>query len=118
MYQVFETILIQPQGIPLFPYHLARMQGVAQQLWQKTLHVPDLQTELLRQAEGRVCRCRLLYDADGYQLQTDPWMKRSLHALHLVHAPHLKYTIKYTDRRALQQRLHGLRDAEDVLILQ
>jgi 4-amino-4-deoxychorismate lyase len=87
---------------------LRKVPGVP--LLHEVLQVPD------EFREGTV-KCRFLYGSEEYTAEYSLYTPRKIRSLKLVNGDHLDYSLKYTDRRPLEQLLEQRGDCDEILIV-
>jgi len=73
---------------------------------------------LIRPPDGRLYRCRMIYDATDFSIEYLPYIKRTVQKLRPVHADTLEYALKFADRSAIDRLFACRGDADDILIIQ
>lgn len=119
MYRLFETIRIE-DGVP---QHLAWHQARMEEAYKRSFRRPGapLLTDVLQVPDGfrdGTVKCRFLYDRSGYAAEFLVYTPRKIRSLKLVNGDHLTYSMKYTDRRSLEELLQQRGDCDDILIVQ
>jgi len=111
---LLETIRCE-EGLPLhLPYHQKRLDDSLQSLSINTGY--DLKTLITPPVRG-VFRCRFLYDSEHYSIDFIPYVPKKISSLKLIHADHLEYPLKYSNRDTLNALFEQRGDCDDVLIV-
>lgn len=112
---LLETIRCEG-GIPLhLSYHQHRLERSLKALGLKTHY--SLSDLILPPNDG-VYRCRFLYDALGYSVEYHPYSPKKISKLKLVDASGLDYSLKYSNRKTLDELFKKREGCDDILILQ
>ena len=118
MFPLFEAIRIE-EGMPQhLEWHQARMDDSFLRFFGRT-GAPLLKTVLQVPEEFRsgVVKCRFLYGRTSWTTEFSVYTPRKIETLRLVSGDHLEYSMKYTDRFALEELMKQRGDCDDILIV-
>jgi len=73
--------------------------------------------EILKAPQSGLYRCRVVYDANGYEVSYHHYVKRSIKRLKLVYDDKIEYSKKYADRSSLDALYEQKLECDDVLIV-
>ena len=108
--KLLETIKAQDGMLFHLPFHQLRLESA---LEGSSL---DL-AQILEPPVHGLYRCRVVYDAKGYEVSYHPYAKRSVEKLKLIEDNSIEYCKKYADRSALDTLFTKKEEADDVLIV-
>jgi len=112
--QLLETIRCEG-GHPLhLNYHQQRVDRSLKQLGYDARY--DL-ASLIKVPDGKLYRCRIVYDAETFAVEYIPYVKRVVRKLQLVQADGLDYELKYADRSPIDRLFAQRGGADDILIV-
>ncbi len=118
-YPVFESIRYQDGSYIGLEYHLMRMQRTYRRLYAAECPF-DLKKILDGPADCRwvngLYKVRFLYNRDAYEIQKEPYQRAVIRHFGLVEAGDLDYSLKYTDRSALDALKAGSEQDEIIII--
>jgi len=112
--QLLETIRIQDGQAAHLDYHQQRVDQSLKQLGYDARY--DL-ASLIEVPDHALYRCRIVYDAAGFEIEFIPYRKRTVRTLQLVQTDGLDYALKYADRSALERLFAQRGAADDILIV-
>ena len=115
MYQVFESIKVVDHQYYNLTYHLERMQRTCMALWGREKSTNILIHQLNEQSTKALCKCKVMYDADGHVLEFFQYTKKELHQLLIVNDNSISYEHKYIDRNVFNAAAE-LRDQHQDII--
>jgi 4-amino-4-deoxychorismate lyase len=118
MFPLFETIKIE-EGVPQhLECHQSRMDDSFLRYFGRT-GAPLLRAVLQVPEEfgSGVVKCRFLYGRTSWTTEFSVYTPRKIETLRLVTGDHLEYSMKYTDRFALEELLKQRGDCDDILIV-
>ncbi len=117
MKQFVETIRIE-NGVPrLFDEHVARLQNTALHYFGTSLEISIQQLLPPPAMKQNVLKCRVLYSEKIESVEFEPYQKRNIQNLKLVHDNRIGYTYKSTDREQLNRLLAQKGDADEIIIV-
>ncbi len=61
---------------------------------------------------------RLTYERKHFQIEFSPYRERLFNAFYLVESPHLEYSLKYADRKPLEELKENFPSDAEIIILQ
>ena len=108
--KLLETIKAQDGVLFHLPFHQLRLESAIGE------NVIEL-SEILDPPKSGLYRCRVVYDAEGYEVSYHPYSKRSVTKLKLIEDNSIEYAKKYADRSSLNALFAQKEDADDVLIV-
>ncbi|MFZ2889584.1 aminotransferase class IV [Sulfuricurvum sp.] len=112
---LLETIRCKDGIAHHLSYHQDRLERSL-----RSLNIPinyDLKTLIFPPITG-LYRCRFLYDAQHYTIEFHPYTPKAITSLKLIHADHLKYSLKYVERSNITDLIKQREDCDDILIIQ
>jgi len=121
MYPLFETIRIE-DGIPMhLEWHQQRLDLSFSRYFgrscttklKEVFRVSGIPEEF---RSGRV-KCRFRYSADMFEIHFEQYAPRQINTLRMLMVDDLDYSLKYTDRTALNKLLAERGDCDDILII-
>jgi len=118
MYPLFESIKIEDGQAPHLSWHQERVNRSYPQLFDSAN--PFLLEELLRIPEAvksGLFKARFVYAEKEYYWEFHPYSPKKIKRLKLVEANDLDYSLKYQDRKALNELLEGKKKKTEVIIL-
>lgn len=118
MFPLFEAIKIQ-EGVPQhLEWHQARMDDSFLRYFGRT-GAPVLKALLQVPEEfgSGVVKCRFLYGRTGWTTEFLEYVPKRMRTLRLVTGDHLEYSMKYTERYALEELLKQRGTCDDILIV-
>lgn len=122
--QLFETFCIMDEQVLRWPFHLARMKAACLQLgwhdWSEDMHhaLNEACKALPRSSKRQRIKGRCVYNHSGIvELTFSPYTPRQVRRLRSVAADALDYSLKTTDRTAINQCFSQKEDCDDVVIL-
>ena len=118
MFPLFESIRIE-KGVPQhLEWHQARMDDSFLRYFGRT-GAPLLKVVLQVPEEfGRgVVKCRFFYGRTGWTTEFSVYLPKRVRTLQLVTGDHLGYSMKYTDRYALEELLKQRGSCDDIMIV-
>ncbi|MBP1616176.1 MAG: hypothetical protein H6Q14_3 [Bacteroidetes bacterium] len=117
MKQFVETIRVE-NGVPrLFAEHFARLQNTALHYFGTSLEISAQQLLPPPGIKENVLKCRVLYSGKIENIEFQPYQKRNIRNLKLVHDNCIDYTYKSTDREQLNRLLAQKGDADEIIIV-
>ncbi len=118
MSRFFETLRIEEGKICNLSHHQARFENTRSSLLGTDQH-PSLAKLIRVPAEFRkgLIRCRILYDRHVDRIEFEPYFRRPVRSIRLVHADSVTYPFKYTDRSQLQELFDQREGCDDILIV-
>jgi 4-amino-4-deoxychorismate lyase len=113
----FETIKIQDSEPMHLEYHQKRYESVLSHFNKK-----DFKTlkDYIDAPKNGLYRCRLVYtpdDIDNIKVEYFEYKKRDVRTLKIIHDNEIEYTLKSTNRTALDELFLKREDAQDILIV-
>jgi len=118
MFPLFESIKIE-NGVPRnLPWHQERIavsfrkyfnSGTAPEL-KKIIRVPGAY-------EKGTVKCRFLYDNQSWSLEFSAYSPVKIETLQLTEADSLDYSLKYSDRSAIDQLVMRKGNCDDILMV-
>lgn len=111
---LLETLRCENARLLHCSYHQERLEKSLRSLGIETHY--DLRT-LIDPPPSGIYRCRFLYDADGYSVEFIPYTQKTISSLKLVIADTLEYSLKYSNRKALDALFDLRNGCDDVLIV-
>lgn len=119
MYPLFETLCLLDGEIQHAEWHERRfLRSYLREFGQQPsyslldgLKIP----EEFRKGKNRL---RILYNSKETKAEIEPYQTAPLNRLRLIEAPEIDYSLKWTDRSALNRLKEQKGEADDVLILQ
>ncbi|MEX2371645.1 MAG: aminotransferase class IV family protein [Bacteroidales bacterium] len=118
MFPLFEAIKII-DGVPQHPdWHQARMDDSFLRYFGRP-GAPLLARVLKVPVEFRkgIVKCRFLYDRTTTAMEFAEYVPKRVRTLQLVTGDHLEYSMKFTDRYALEELLKQKGSCDDILIV-
>jgi 4-amino-4-deoxychorismate lyase len=118
MFPLFESIKIE-EGIPQrVEWHQARMNDSFLRYFGRS-GAPYLARALKVPVEYRtgIVKCRFLYGRNATAMEFSAYEPKPVRTLQLVSGDHLEYSMKYTDRYALNELLKQKGSCDDILIV-
>ncbi len=115
MYQVFESIKVVDHQYYNLTYHLERMQRTCMALWGRHKSMDTLTRQLNEQSTKALCKCKVMYDADGHVLEFFPYTKKELHQLLIVNDNNISYEHKYSNRNVFNAAAEFRDQHQDVI---
>jgi len=109
--KLLETIKAEDGILFHLPFHQQRLESA---LGQSSIQL----SEILNPPKNGLYRCRVVYNAEGYEVSYHPYVKRSITKLKLIADNFIEYSKKYADRSALDLLFAQKEEADDVLIVQ
>jgi len=113
--QLLETIRCENGSVQHLTYHQQRVERSLRSLGSNREY--DL-ASLITPPDNKLYRCRVIYDANSFNIEYIPYQKRIIQTLQTVQADRLDYTLKYADRTDLDQLFVQRGEADDILIIQ
>lgn len=113
-----ETIRIQEGELMNLSYHQERFERTRRLELGLSLH-PEL-TQVIQIPDGLdqgKFKCRILYGAEIERIEYEPFTRHLVSSLKLVHADHIVYNYKYSDRNGLQELYDRRGACDDILIV-
>ena len=110
---LLETIKIEDGEIFNLKYHQKRSTKSRQILFNST-DILDLSTHIDPPQKG-LYRCRILYAKELHSIKYIPYTEKDIHTLKIVPSQ-IEYTLKYSNRDALNALLLEHKDSDEVLI--
>lgn len=113
-YPLFETIKYCDGRFFLIPYHYQRIRHSVQTFFQvDCLFLSRLEEKLrIIQLQG-LHKVKVFYNQDDFVIHTEPYFKRRITKLKIIHANEVCYELKYTNRSQLTDLKFG---DEEVLV--
>ena len=108
--KLLETIKAHNGVLFHLPFHQLRLESA---IGENLIEL----SEILNPPKSGLYRCRVVYDAEGYEVSYHPYSKRSVTKLKLIEDNSIDYAKKYVDRSALNALFEKKEDADDVLIV-
>lgn len=118
MFPLFESIKIE-EGIPQrLEWHQARMDDSFLRFFGRP-GAPALARVMKVPADYRsgVVKCRFLYGRTSWTTDFSVYTPRKIESLRLVTGDHLEYSMKFTDRYALEELQKQKGSCDDILIV-
>lgn len=118
MYPLFETIQLRDGQLKHLDWHQQRFSQAFESYFGS---LPDyslrerLNKEVLPKAG--LYKLRLSYNAQDTKLEIEPYQIKPIQSLKLVHAPEVEYSLKYTNRKVLNDLWAKCGTCDDVLIV-
>ncbi|QSZ42539.1 branched-chain amino acid aminotransferase [Sulfurimonas aquatica] len=109
-----ETIKIVDGVVMNLLYHQRRLDTVLNLL--NTTTIWNLQ-DLIKPPSSGVYKCRLLYNEKTINIEYIKYEKRSIKRLKLVYDNTIEYSIKYEDRKCLNELFKKREECDDILIV-
>jgi len=106
-----ETIKVEDGKIFHLPYHQRRLERA---LGNRSFSLESIITP--PKVHG-IFRCRVVYDAEGYEVNYYPYKKRTINRLKIVYDNSIIYDKKYLDRTALEGYFEQKESADDILVI-
>lgn len=117
MKQFVETIRIE-NGVPnLFEEHLARLQRTARHYFGASLDISAHELLPPPEMKENVLKCRVLYSDKIESIEFEPYQKRNIRSLRVVHDNDIDYAYKSTDRERLNRLFAQRGDADEIIIV-
>ncbi len=118
MCPLLETIRVTEHGAENLQYHQVRMDEAFAEFFGKAnpFRLEHICGNL-KAPETQIIKCRVLYSAENYHLQTSAYQPAVRASLKLVHADHLDYHLKYADRSDLNDLTRQKGNCDDILIV-
>lgn len=118
MFPLLETIKVSEHGPENLPNHQQRMDASYAEFYggMNPFYLESICKNLHAQT-GKLIKCRILYGAKNYQMQTSDYHPAKLQRLKLVHADSLDYHLKYAERSELNKLLEQKAGCDDILIV-
>ncbi|MBV5321851.1 MAG: aminotransferase class IV [Sulfuricurvum sp.] len=111
---LLETIRCEGGEAQHLSYHQQRLNRSLHSLGIEKTY--SLQTLITPPTEG-LYRCRFLYDAEGYEIEFNPYTPKKITSLKLIHTEEIEYTLKYSNRDSLNTLLAQRGECDEVLIV-
>lgn len=114
---LLESISLREGVVERLPYHQQRMDDAIQQLHQLT--APRLWPELNRldlPASGHY-KIRVTYKKAIHSIEVIPYHKKQINSLQVLFSDTIDYSLKYAQRKALDELYEQRGIADDILII-
>ncbi|GMQ27944.1 aminotransferase class IV [Algoriphagus confluentis] len=119
MYPLFETLCLLDGEIQHAEWHERRfVRFYLREFGQQPSYSLLDGLKIPKEFQKGKNRLRIRYHAQGTLAEFEPYHPAPLNRLRLIEAPQLDYSLKWTDRSALNQLKEQKGEADDVLILQ
>ncbi|MDN5200572.1 aminotransferase class IV family protein [Fulvivirgaceae bacterium BMA10] len=118
MCRLIETIKISNRTIHHLPYHTRRMHTSRSSLFnckdfldlEKIIHLPEWLTD-------NVYKCRIIYSQTIEKIEFEPYRKKEIQTLKLVHDDTIEYKFKYQNRQSINTLFELKENCDDILIV-
>lgn len=117
MCRLFETILIEEGKAELLPYHNIRFNRSRCAIFGSEEYI-DLEPLIMQQLPNRkkTYRCRVTYGEKVREIAFEPYFRREIKTVSIVHSDDIDYAYKYEDRRALNALLEESKTDEIIIL--
>ncbi len=117
MYRLIESICVRDGNFQRLSLHEARMDRALTSLGTtRTWSLAEALAIAPMPSEG-LFKCRVLYTAENFQIEFQPYTIRPVRSLKLVEASHVDYQHKWEDRTPLQLLWQQRAGFDDVLMI-
>ncbi|MBU0721527.1 aminotransferase class IV family protein [bacterium] len=112
--EFLETIKASDGKVFYMPYHQARYESVLRSLGERKMK--NLSDYINPPPRG-LFRCRLVYTSADISITYHEYKKRAINSLKLIYDDTIEYSLKSTNRSALDKLFALKQDADDILII-
>lgn len=118
MSRLIETIKLLEGEFLNVSFHERRMRASLRKLFGVNRRI-DLEALLKKSyfPTTGLHRCRLVYDAQAYEVAYWPYVRRPIESLKVVMDDSIDYSLKFEDRNALNELLEQRDTCDDILIV-
>ena len=118
MFPLFETIKVSDGRICHLEWHRRRL-GQSCKIYFAREAAYKLTDVIVvpKNAKRDLFKLRFSYDADGYQLQFEPYANKKITSLKIIRDDTINYALKYSDRSHLEALLKQKGNCDDILII-
>lgn len=117
MFPVFETIKVYQGNIHNLELHSQRMLVTAKSLWNASIKLKHLTTDILALHNGNLQKCQIKYNQVNTEINLVDYTPRTITKLLLHKDDQIDYHFKFTDRQKLLGPLKDRRPDVDVLFV-
>jgi 4-amino-4-deoxychorismate lyase len=117
MKQFVETIRVQDGALLHFDSHLERLRHTMFHFFGTVPSISMRYIELPEVMRLGTVKCRILYSKHIESVEFQPYQKRLIRSLKIVHDDAIDYGYKSTDRKPLQQLLEQKQQADEIIIV-
>jgi 4-amino-4-deoxychorismate lyase len=118
MSRFLETIRIEEGKFSNLPFHQVRFEQTRTECLGM-VHHPSLE-HLIRIPENLMrglVRCRVIYGKEIEKIEFEPYRRRKIRSIRLVHSDTIAYPYKYADRTRLKALFDQRGSCDDILIV-
>lgn len=117
MYPLFETIKIENRALCNISAHNERLNRSRKELSGRTdfidlaryIRIPD-------HLDNSIYKCRVVYSESIHSIEFQPYVKKKINSLQMVHADEIEYSYKFLDRTALDHILKSVKTDEVIIV--
>ncbi len=99
---LFESIRIENRQALNLRAHLDRMEASRETLWNIREHIDPEIIKIPDQIDREIWKCRIDYDTEIRKVSFTPYRKKLITKVKLVETAHIRYELKYADRRQFE----------------
>jgi len=110
----FETIRCVDGEVLYLPYHQQRYEGVLKFLGVSKSKQLE---HYLSPPKNGLYKCRVVYSKDDIEVSYQPYVKRNVKSLKIIHDDSIEYYHKYLDRSQIEKLFLHREDCDDILIV-
>lgn len=116
MFQLLETIKIVDGVIQNLEYHNYRFNKTRKDLFGQNEFI-DIKNLIKNHYNNSLLKCRLIYSKNSFEIDINPYEKKIIKSLKLVHDDKIEYSYKFADRSSLNNLLKLKEECDEILII-
>ncbi|MCL6100182.1 MAG: aminotransferase class IV [Bacteroidetes bacterium] len=116
MYRLLETIKVLNRKLCNVEYHNTRMNNARRDLFNSKDSINLNEIVVPEEVSNEVYKCRVIYSENIIAIDFQPYVKKSVRTLKVVHDDGISYAYKYEDRSKILRHLSSA-DADEILIV-
>jgi 4-amino-4-deoxychorismate lyase len=118
MYQLIETIKIFNGKIYNINLHNKRLNNTRRDLFNANNFIKIEDHIKIREENKKIIlKCRVIYNEEILQIEIEPYLKRNITKLKIIHANEINYKYKFEDRSKINNLCLNIKSSEDILII-
>ena len=118
-YPLFESVAFRLGRFLLKDYHLQRMERSCIALYGSFNHA-DIFDKLPRPTceNDILYKCRIAYNENDFEVEFGPYVQKDIRTIIVIEANDIDYSLKYTNRRAIERLKAAQPEYDEILITQ